>query len=110
MKKKNIIAILMTVLGFALIATALGIVYASYPPNRANNVDNSIATFFQNNSSSTVEKIMKYITYLGEPIVFVGLLLILYYAWDKRKGYKAMAVVVSSTVVVYSAKAGFRIR
>ena len=108
MKKRHIIAIIMIVLGFALIATALGIVYTSYPPNRANNIDNNIATFFENNSSSPVEKIMKYITYLGEPIVFVGLLLILYYAWDKRKGYRAMAVIVSSTVVVYSAKAGFR--
>ncbi|MFW9851480.1 MAG: phosphatase PAP2 family protein [Candidatus Thorarchaeota archaeon] len=108
MKKQHIISIVMIVLGFALIATALGIVYASYPPNRANNIDNTIATFFQNNSSSTIETILKYVTYLGEPIVFVGLLLILYYAWDKRKGYRAITVVVSSTAVVYSAKAGFR--
>jgi membrane-associated phospholipid phosphatase len=108
MKKQHIISIIMIVLGFALIAAALGIVYTTYPPNRANNIDNNIATFFQNNSSDTVEKIMKYITYLGEPIVFVGLLLILYYAWDKRKGYRAIAVVITSTAVVYSAKAGFR--
>ena len=109
MKKRNLIAIIMIILGVALIATALGIVYNSYPPNRANDIDNTIAVYFDNNSGGTFETIMNIVTWLGKPIVFIGLLLLLYYAWDKKKAYRAILVTVASTAVNYSTKAGLKL-
>jgi len=106
MKKKNIIVIILIGIGVALITAALVIVYASHP-NRANPVDKTIADFFFNIDNSTLETIMKVITYLGESIIYIGVLLILYYAWDKKKAYRAIFVVVSSTVINASSKAAF---
>lgn len=50
---------------------------------------------------------MKVITYLGESIIYIGVLLILYYAWDKKKSYRAIFLVISSTVINASSKAAF---
>ena len=92
--------------GVALITTALVIVYASHP-NRANPVDKAIADFFFNIDNSTLKTIMEVITYLGESIIYIGILLILYYAWDKKKAYRAIFVLVSSAVINASSKAAF---
>lgn len=106
MKKKNIIAIMMIGLGVVLITAALVIVYTSHP-NRANPVDKAIADFFFNIDNSTLETIMKVITYLGESIIYIGVLLILYYAWDKKKSYRAIFLVISSTAINAFSKAVF---
>ncbi len=106
MKKKNIVAIIILGIGVALITASLVIVYA-YHPNRANPVDKAIADFFFSIDNSTLESIMKVITYLGESIIYIGVLLILYYAWDKKKAYRAIFLVFSSTVINASSKAAF---
>lgn len=108
MKKKNIIAIIMTVIGVALITSALVIVYASYPP-RGNAIDKTITDYFYDNRSNAIELIMYIITWLGEVLVYIGMLLLLYYLWDKKKTYKIMSLVITSTVVNVSSKAIFRL-
>ncbi len=106
MKKKNIIAIIMTAIGIALITSALVIVYASYPP-RGNTIDAAITDYFYNNRSDALELIMYIITYLGEILVYIGMLLLLYYLWDKKRTYRTMSLLISSTVINVSTKAIF---
>jgi len=107
MKKKNIIAIIMTAIGIALITTALVIVYTSY--QRANPIDAAITDYFYNNRSESLELIMYIITYLGESLVYFGMLLLLYYLWDKKRTFRLMSLVITSTVVNTSTKAIFRL-
>jgi len=107
MKKKNIVLIILFVLGVGLIATALGIVYSS--PNRDNPVDTAISDFFY---VTEVEQgightIMGIVTYLGESIIYIALLVILYYVWDKKKAYRVIVTLVSSMTVNAVTKAGF---
>lgn len=107
MKKKNIIAIIMTAIGIALITTALVIVYTSY--QRANPIDAAITDYFYNNRGDSLELIMYMITYLGEILTYIGVLLLLYYLWDKKKAYRAMSLLITSAVVNTSAKAIFNL-
>ena len=93
-------------LGVVLITAALVIVYSSHP-NRDNPIDKAIADYFFNIDNSTLETIMEVITYLGESIIYIGVLLILYYAWDKKKSYRAIFLLISSTVINVSSKAAF---
>lgn len=108
MKKKNIVVILLFVIGVALIATALGIVYSS--PNRDNPIDKVISDFFyvDETDQGIGHTIMGIVTYLGKPIVYIALLVILYYVWDKRKAYKTIATLVSSMTINVISKAAFR--
>ncbi len=107
MKKKNIIAIIMTAIGIALITTALVIVYTSY--QRANAIDAAITDYFYNTRSDALELIMYMITYLGEILTYIGVLLLLYYLWDKKKAYRTMSLLITSAVVRTSAKAIFNL-
>ncbi|TFG09871.1 phosphatase PAP2 family protein [Candidatus Heimdallarchaeota archaeon] len=52
--------------------------------------------------------IFKIITYLGEAIIYIAILVILYYVWDKKKAYRAIVTLVSTTVVNASAKTIFK--
>jgi membrane-associated phospholipid phosphatase len=97
MKKKNIFIIILFVLGAALIGAALGIVYSS--PTRDNPIDTAISDFFYTPESEQGigHTIMGIITYLGESIVYIALLVILYYVWacgldrpDDSFGYEAV--------------------
>ncbi len=108
MKKKNIVVILLFVIGVALIATALGIVYSS--PNRDNPIDKVISDFFyvDETDQGIGHTIMGIVTYLGKPIVYIALLVILYYVWDKRKAYKTIATLVSSMTINVISKSAFR--
>ncbi|MBY8999366.1 MAG: phosphatase PAP2 family protein [Candidatus Heimdallarchaeota archaeon] len=108
MKKKNIIAIMMTAIGIALITTALVIVYASYPP-RGNTIDAAITDYFYDTRSDTLALIMYIITWLGESLVYIGMLLFLYYLWDKKRTFRTMSLLITSSVVNVSAKAIFRL-
>ena len=105
MKKRNIIAIIMSIVGVALIIAALVIVY-SYP-YRHNYIDYTISKYFVENSTSIGTTIFKIITYLGEAIIYIAILVILYYVWDKKKAFRAIVTLVSSTVVNASAKMVF---
>ena len=107
MKKKNIIAIIMTAIGIALITTALVIVYTSL--QRANAIDAAITDYFYDNRSDSLERIMYIITWLGEILVYIGILLLLYYLWDKKKTYRIMSLLITSSVVNTSFKAIFRL-
>jgi len=108
MKKKNIIAISMATIGLALIATALVIVYVSYPP-RGNAIDVAITDYFYDTRSDALELIMYIITWLGEILVYIGMLLLLYYLWDKKKTYRIISLLITSSVVNTSFKAIFRL-
>ncbi len=107
MKKKNIIAIIMTAIGIALITTALVIVYTSL--QRANPIDAAITDYFYDNRSDNLELMMYIITYLGEALVYFGMMLLLYYLWDKKNAFRAMSLLITSTVVNTSAKSIFRL-
>ncbi len=106
MKKRTIFAIILTVVGVALITAALVIMY-SYP-YRNNYIDWTISKYFIENSTSAGITIFKIITYLGEAIIYIAILVILYYVWDKKKAYRAIVVLVSTTVVNASAKTIFK--
>ncbi|NPD89360.1 MAG: phosphatase PAP2 family protein [Asgard group archaeon] len=107
MKKKNIALIVLIVLGAALIGAALGIVYSS--PNRDNPIDTAVSDFFYVTESEQGigHKIMGIITYLGESIIYIALLVILYYVWDKKKAYRIIVTLVSSMTVNAVTKVGF---
>lgn len=107
MKKKNIALIILFVLGAALIGAALGIVYSS--PNRDNPIDTAVSDFFYVTESEQGigHKIMGIITYLGESIIYIALLVILYYVWDKKKAYRIIVTLVSSMTVNAVTKVGF---
>ncbi|MCK5141022.1 MAG: phosphatase PAP2 family protein [Candidatus Heimdallarchaeota archaeon] len=107
MKKKNIIAIIMTVIGVALITTALVIVYTSL--QRANPIDAAITDYFYDNRSDTLELVMYIITWLGELLVYIGMLLFLYYLWDKKRTFRAMSLLITSAVVNTATKAIFNL-
>ena len=107
MKKRNIIAIIMSVIGAALIVAAMILVYVY--GRGVNTLDYKISDYFLNNSSDTGNTIMGIITYLGEAIVFIAILVILYYVWDKKKAYKTIVALVSATVVNASAKLAFKL-
>jgi membrane-associated phospholipid phosphatase len=107
MKKRNIIAIIMSIIGAAFIVAAMVLVYVY--GRGVNTLDYMISDYFLNNSSGTGNTIMGIITYLGEAIVFIAILVILYYVWDKKKAYRTIVALVSSTVVVASAKLAFKL-
>ncbi len=106
MKKRNILAIILSIAGVALVIAALVIMY-SYP-YRNNFIDYTISKFFFENQTKTGVLIFKIITYLGEAIIYIAILVILYYVWDKKKAYRAIVALVSTTVVNASAKAIFK--
>ena len=107
MKKRNIIAIIISVIGAALIVAAMILVYVY--GRGVNTLDYKISDYFLNNSSDTGNTIMEIITYLGEAIVFIAILVILYYVWDKKKAYRTIVALVSATVVNASAKLAFKL-
>ena len=109
MRNRNIIAIVLSSLGIALIALAMGLLYAYSPIRGTNSLDYKISEFFFNNSSGTGKTIMNIITYLGEAIVYIAILVILYYVWDKKKAFRAIVALVSTTVVNASLKAAFKL-
>ena len=76
----------------------------SYP------IDKVISDFFyvDETDQGIGHTIMGIVTYLGKPIVYIALLVILYYVWDKRKAYKTIATLVSSMTINVISKAAFR--
>ena len=108
MKKRDIVAAIFLLLGTALITTALVIVFLHYP-NRANPIDKTIADFFFSYNNEALTKIMRIITFLGESIIYVAVLVILYYIWDKSKAYKTILILISSVFVVATAKVSFHL-
>ena len=124
MRKRERIAIIMLILGAVMIVAALLIVYLPTKPyvelangnvlyapghNRANFIDKTIADFFTANDNDTLTTIMEIITYLGESIIYIAVLMILYYVWDKKMAYKAIFVLISSTEINVVAKGAFRL-
>ena len=107
MKKRNIIAIIMSVIGAAFIVAAMILVYVY--GRGVTSLDYIISDYFLNNSSGTGNTIMGIITYLGEAIVYIAILVILYYVWDKKKAYRTIVVLISTTVVNASAKLAFKL-
>jgi membrane-associated phospholipid phosphatase len=107
MKKRNLIAIIMASVGVALIVAALVLVYVNGREN--GSIDYEISEYFINLNSDTGNTIMKVVTYLGEAIVYIAILVILYYVWDKKKAFRAIVALVSSTVVNASAKLAFKL-
>ncbi len=107
MKKRNLIAIIMSVIGVAFIIAAMVLVYVY--GRGATTIDYMISDFFLNNSSSTGNTIFGIITYLGEAIIYIAILVILYYVWDKKKAFRAIVALVSATVVNASTKAAFKL-
>jgi membrane-associated phospholipid phosphatase len=107
MKKRNIIAIIMSIIGVAFIVAAMVLVYVY--GRGAASLDYIISDYFLNNSSSTGNTIMSIITYLGEAIIYIAILVILYYVWDKKKAYRTVVALVSTTVVNASAKLAFKL-
>ncbi|UJG42731.1 MAG: phosphatase PAP2 family protein [Candidatus Heimdallarchaeum endolithica] len=97
MKLKHWISLFLLLLGSSLIVAALTIVYSTYPVR--NNIDQSITNYFYSNRNDAISLIFYIITHLGEELVYIGVITILYYTWDKSKAYKIMAVVLSSAVV-----------
>ena len=107
MKKRNLIAIIMSIVGIALIVAAMVLVYVY--GRGATTLDYMISDFFLNNSSGTGNTIFGIITYLGEAIIYIAILVILYYVWDKKKAYRAIVALVSTTVINASTKAAFKL-
>jgi membrane-associated phospholipid phosphatase len=97
----------MSVIGVALIVAAMVLVYVY--GRGATSLDYIISDYFLNNSSGTGNTIMGIITYLGEAIVYIAILVILYYVWDKKKAYRTVVALVSTTVVNASAKLAFKL-
>ncbi len=108
MKKRHIVVIVLIVLGIALIGAALGIVYSS--PARDNPIDKAISDFFYVDESDQGigHKIMGIVSYLGQSIVYIAVLVILYYVWDKKKAYSVIATLISSMTINAISKAAFR--
>jgi membrane-associated phospholipid phosphatase len=109
MKKRNLIAIIMTAAGIIIMTAAVLIVYLNDPIRGIASIDWQISSFFSGIDNSTLGVIMSIITYLGEAIVYIAILVMLYYVWDKKKAYRAIAMLVSSSVVNSSVKAAFRL-
>lgn len=124
MKKREIIATTMLILGAVLIIAALLIVFIPTKPyvelangnvlyapghNRANSIDKTIADFFTAYDNGTLTTIMKIVTYLGESIIYIAVLMVLYYIWDKKKAYKAIFVLISSVEITAVTKGAFRL-
>lgn len=107
MKKRNLIAIIMSVVGVAFIVAAMVLVYIY--GRGTTTLDYMISDFFLNSSSSIGKRIFSTITYLGEAIIYVAVLVILYYVWDKKKAYRAIVALVSTTVINASAKLAFKL-
>lgn len=109
MKTRNLIAIIMSSVGAALIVVALVLVYANDPLRGVSSLDYKISEFFLNNSTGTGTTIMKIVTFLGNAIVYLAILVILYYVWDKKKAYRAIVALVTTRVVNASTKAAFKL-
>jgi membrane-associated phospholipid phosphatase len=109
MKKRNLIAIIMTVTGTIFMIAALLLVYLNDPIRGTGSIDWIVSSFFHNLDIGVLSTIMEIITYLGEAIIYIAILVILYYLWDKKKAYRAITMLVSSSVVNASAKAAFRL-
>ncbi|MCG3260166.1 MAG: phosphatase PAP2 family protein [Candidatus Heimdallarchaeota archaeon] len=109
MRKRNLIAIIMSSVGAALIVAAMVLVYTNDPLRGISSLDYKISEFFLNNSTGTGTTIMKIVTFLGDAIIYIAVLIILYYVWDKKKAYRAIVALVSTTVVNASTKAAFKL-
>ncbi len=109
MKTRNLIAIIMSSVGAVLIVVALVLVYANDPLRGVSSLDYKISEFFLNNSTGTGTTIMKIVTFLGNAIVYLAILVILYYVWDKKKAYRAIVALVTTRVVNASTKAAFKL-
>ncbi|MBY9000019.1 MAG: phosphatase PAP2 family protein [Candidatus Heimdallarchaeota archaeon] len=107
MQKKYIIAIIMGFLGVSLVTASLIVVYSH--PTRDNPLDRIVHEYFETNSNEVVFEIMDGISNLGDAFVYVGILAILYYAWDKRKSYRSMVFVLTAAVTNDIAKNAFRL-
>jgi len=107
MKKRNLIAIIMSAAGVAFITAAMVLVYVY--GRGVESLDYMISDFFLNNSSSIGSRIFGIITYLGESIIYIAILVVLYYVWDKKKAYRAIVALVSTTVINASTKAAFKL-
>ena len=99
----------MSSVGAALIVVALVLVYANDPLRGVSSLDYKISEFFLNNSTGTGTTIMKIVTFLGNAIVYLAILVILYYIWDKKKAYRAIVALVTTRVVNASTKAAFKL-
>jgi len=108
MKKRNTAAVILLAVGIALMSSSLAIIY-SYHPNRANPIDKAVADYFYLHNNKVVEEIMDVISDLGEPFVYIGILTVLYYIWDKKLAYKGMVGVITSVVINSVAKSSFRL-
>lgn len=109
MKTRNLIAIIMSSIGAALIVVALVLVYANDPLRGVSSLDYKISEFFLNNSTGTGTTIMKIVTFLGNAIFYLAILVILYYVWDKKKAYRAIVALVTTRMVNASTKAAFKL-
>ncbi|TET76754.1 MAG: phosphatase PAP2 family protein [Candidatus Heimdallarchaeota archaeon] len=109
MKKRNVIAITLISIGVALIVAAITIVYSFNPLTHNNPVDEFLTNFFYNNRSKVFGGIMYIISFLGDALVYIGILLLFYYLYDKKKTYRAMTLLVTSTVINVSTKAAFNL-
>lgn len=109
MKTRNLIAIIMSSVGAALIVVALVLVYANDPLRGVSSLDYKISEFFLNNSTGTGTTIMKIVTFLGNAIFYLAILVILYYVWDKKKAYRAIVALVTTRMVNASTKAAFKL-
>lgn len=109
MKKRNLIAIIMTAVGIVFMTAALLLIYLNDPIRGTGSIDWAISTYFHSLDIGALETIMEVITFLGDAIVYIAIFVILYYLWDKKKAYRAIAMLVSSSVVNSSAKAAIKL-
>ncbi len=106
MNKRTIVSLTMGGVGLVLIIVSLALVY-SYPA-RTNPVDQKVNNFFVLNQNTAIEEAMDIISDFGEAFIYVGVLAILYYAWDKKKAFRGIVVTISSAVVNSVGKNSFR--
>ncbi|MCE7737990.1 MAG: phosphatase PAP2 family protein [Candidatus Heimdallarchaeota archaeon] len=109
MKKRNVIAITLIFLGVVFIIAAIIVVYSFDPLTHNNPVDEPLTNFFYNNRSKVFGGILYVISFLGKASVYIGILLLLYYLYDKKKTYRAMTLLVTSSVINISTKAAFNL-
>jgi len=107
LKKEDIVTIALLIIGIGLIVAAFGIIFSSYPVR--NSLDKVITDYMFTHVNSSVKSFFYYITLLGEALIYIGVLLTLYYVWDKKKVVRLMIVLFSSTIINSLFKYGFNL-
>ena len=97
LKKEDVVAISLGVVGVIFIIISLVIVFSAYPLQSTLNLH--ITEYTYNNISKGVKTVFYYITMLGEAFSYIAVLLALYYIWDKKKVFRIMVVLFSSTII-----------